>query len=147
MRVRHIICVALLVGACKKSTPPPIDYPFEVDVSPSCRVERALGEKDACFAIRCAEDFIRRNGYTNVPPSEPIALETLERSEPSRLLDSRRGIVKPKAVHYRGGDVHTVLFEYSDGSSFKAVQMGQDFANLLVQHQDVIVKTLDHPDC
>src|SRR4051812_34535096 len=63
----------------------------------ACRVARADTESSECFAVRCAEDFVRRNGYTTEAATGPLARESVH----SPTLEQRRGMLERSAFGYR----------------------------------------------
>ena len=100
-----------------------------------CRVSRAANESSECFAVRCAEDFVRRNGYTLDAATGPVARESIH----SPTLEQRRGMLERSAVGYRPYPPgHLVVFKYSSstGKAGRAVTMSGEFGDLRVEHQD-----------
>jgi hypothetical protein len=117
-------------------------------------------------AIRLAEEFIRRNGYTDAPADKNnLSPETVEYSgDVDELLEQRRDTLEPKAYGVstggRGNEKGwTVVFRYSGRfrDKFKtkdklasnpeeggrAVTMNENFQNLLVEHKDFRLKKVD----
>jgi hypothetical protein len=97
---------------------------------------RDAGESAECYAVRCAEDFIRRSGYTIEPPSGP------ETADPfGTPLDQRRGMLYGKAiVHQWSPSGHFVGFRYRDSSDNvgRAVTMNRNFAELQLDHLNFV---------
>ncbi|HEX9961054.1 MAG TPA: hypothetical protein VGB00_08980 [Pyrinomonadaceae bacterium] len=110
-------------------------------------------------AVRLAEEFIRRNGYTDAPADKNnLSRETVEYSgNVDDLLEQRRNSLEPKAYGVspvgRGNQKGwTVVFRHSSRfrDNFKvkdklvsdpekggrAVTMNENFQNLLVEHKD-----------
>jgi hypothetical protein len=101
----------------------------------ACGVARASWESVGCFAVRCAEEFVRRNGYTLEPATGPISTESVY----SPTLEERRGTLLGSAAGYRQhSSGHRVFFKFSSAteSHARAVTMNADFDNLRVEHQD-----------
>ena len=103
-----------------------------------CAVLRLSSETDACFAVRCAEDFIRRNGYTSQPVTGPLQTESFVSPSP----EQRRGSLEGAAagyVTYSSG--HLVAFRHASSTRAvgRAVTMSATFGDLKVEHQDFIL--------
>jgi hypothetical protein len=110
-------------------------------------------------AVRLAEEFIRRNGYTSAAADKNnLSHETVEfAGNADDLLEQRRDSLEPKAYGVlprgRGSEKGwTVVFRYSEKfrdkfkvkdklvsdveKSGRAVTMNENFQNLLVEHKD-----------
>jgi hypothetical protein len=120
-------------------------------------------------AVRLAEEFIRRNGYTTAPADKNnLSYETVEYSDSvDDLLKQRYNTLEAKAygVFYRGrlGDEKgwTVIFRYTakvvkeleklpnsklvsnPKLTGRAVTMNGNFQNLLVEHKDFFLDKVD----
>lgn len=117
-------------------------------------------------AIRLAEEFIARNGYTDAPADKDnLSHETVEfYDDIDELLKRRRETLEAKAYsvlpHGRGGQKGwTVVFRYSQKfrDNFKAkdnpasnrektgraVTMNENFQNLLVEHKDFLLDKIE----
>lgn len=110
-------------------------------------------------AVRCAEEFVARNGYTLVPPawgSAQLAEEAFETGQPwSQVLARRRGTLKPKAVGVcvgasdRADMAYTVAFPYSDNrvtALVRVVTMNRTYGEMRMQQQQVRVRAMTDPD-
>lgn len=110
-----------------------------------------LGEGPAVsaarYAITCAEEFVRLNGYTGYPPADS-AMISRESGESARsiaeLLDLRRNTLEPNAFGVcvgENGEGYVVAFRYRDPSmaQARAVVMSAAFDELRVYHQDFIL--------
>lgn len=86
------IATWLLIGAAAGCAPTPGPRECAVEV-------RGLSPRDA--AVRCAETFVARNGYTTAPATERldrIAWETVEEPlPPAEIVALRRGELEPRA--------------------------------------------------
>jgi hypothetical protein len=101
-------------------------------------------------AVRLAEEFVARNGYTDLPADrERLSYESVEwESNPDEMLKLRHDTLERKAFGLRyggkmGGPGWTVAFRYNAmqlGCSLhnfgRAVTMDRDFQNLRVEHKD-----------
>jgi hypothetical protein len=118
----------------------------------TCDVPAPAAESPTSRAIRCAEAFIARNGYTDVDEAvDPgrIASESIEyASSLEQLLAWRRGTLRARAfgtcVSDKAERAFTVVFEYAEGGSAngRAVTMSSTFDNLRVQHSDFILSAV-----
>jgi hypothetical protein len=98
-----------------------------------CQVMRTSGESADCYAVRCAEDFLRRNGYTTEPAHGPLRPDPQEEGS----VNDRRNLFYGSAiVHRRIGHNHYVGFRYRDSSDNvgRAVTMDENFTNLTLDH-------------
>ena len=104
------------------------------------------------IAVRCAEDFVRRNGYTEMTAdtSSPRAFEAIERTDSiPRLLAERHASLEAKAVGIctdnRGAPGYTVAFRRHTATSAatgRAVTMSSRFTNLRMEHVDFILAAI-----
>ena len=107
-----------------------------------CILTRSKGERKVAFARRCAEDFIKRSGYTTVPVQDTnlVARERIEFGGVRDALAQRHGTLRPTAQSVRCSSTGCyATFGYADTSLacvFRVVTMTDDFGEMLVQHQD-----------
>ena len=120
---------ALLLTGCSR------DHPVQLQ---ACGISRGADESDACFAVRCAADFVASNGYTEAPPRGPPQLESLELS--SEIARARRGTLQSAPVgHMLTADHHWVAFAYrASGDTRRVVSMTSAFTELQMHHQDAL---------
>lgn len=112
----------------------------------ACRVAREAGEDDVAYAVRCAEEFVRRNGYTTAPADPDTtqhAAESIERRSPSERLAMRAGSLESRAYAIcegNGDRRFTVVFAFRGGNGphARAVTMSAAFDALRVQHRSFI---------
>src|SRR4051794_16902397 len=97
MRVLATIIGLALTGCSATQRPGGAQPAPAPDGDRACRVARAESESSECFAVRCAEDFVRRNGYTTDAATGPLARESVH----SPTLDERRGMLERSAFGYR----------------------------------------------
>jgi hypothetical protein len=78
-----------------------------------CQLTRDLREGMEAMARRCAEQFVRHNGYTDAPPT----LDTLrwvreadERAAWPDIFDARRGSLAPHADAVQCGELACLVF-------------------------------------
>jgi hypothetical protein len=113
----------------------------------ACRVARDPARSAAEHAVRCAEDFVRRNGYTRLPADFAVpAGESIERAgSPPGLRAARAGTLEPGAAGVctggEGAHAFTVVFRHADPAApnARAVTMSPAFGEMRVQHQDFIL--------
>jgi hypothetical protein len=112
-----------------------------------CRVPALDGEQPLAGAVRCAEEFVARNGYTDQEPtvdSDDIAYESLEFAESlTAQLEERLNTLETRAIGVcvgtpRDSAGFTVVFRYRADSttSARAVTVSRRFDSLQVAHQD-----------
>ena len=137
MRVVALLIVLALAESCSATQRP---KETQATAAPSgdraCRVGRANNESSECYAVRCAEDFVRRNGYTLDATTGPVARESVYSPTP----EERRGILERSAVGYRPYPPgHLVVFKYSSptAKTGRAVTMSGEFGDVRVEHQDL----------
>jgi hypothetical protein len=109
-------------------------------------------------AVLCAEEFVRRNGYTGVPAgdSADIAMETIEfYPNWKALLAARANSIEPSPAIVCNRRFlrlvepgYTVMFRYrkqmtapelSAYSFGRAVSMTADFRELRMEHQSIVL--------
>ena len=127
---------------------------------PGCDLSRSFGgergETPEQKAVRLAEEFVARNGYTDLPPDRAsLSYETIEwESDAEEMLRLRHDSLERKAygIYYAGrgrGNGWTIVFRPSsrhghgkmvlDGKTVewgRAVTMDKDFEHLRVEHKD-----------
>jgi hypothetical protein len=104
------------------------------------------GEQPLARAVRCAEEFVARNGYTEQEPtvdSDDIAYESLEVAESfTAQVAERLNTLETRAIGVcvgtpRDSAGFTVVFRYrADSTSARAVTMSRHCDSLQVEHQD-----------
>jgi hypothetical protein len=114
----------------------------------SCLGPQRSGATPVQRAVACAEEFIRRNGYTSHPAADSTLLATESIEWGVSLLEGRHDSLAERAfgVCTGGGDSHafTVVFTYREGSKevARAVTMSREFTELRVQHVDFILRNV-----
>ena len=93
----------LLLGACgaPAGRVPTHVAPWLRDDPQRCLLIRDLGENMEAMAQRCAELFVRQNGYTDLPATDDSTRWVLERGEGGnwpRVLASRVGMLEKEAT-------------------------------------------------
>lgn len=100
-------------------------------------------------AVRLAEEFVKVNGYTDVPADKnKISYESIEfTNNIDKLLFERRNSLESKAFgllnESKGGKGWTVVFRYKKlplGKYGRAVTMDENFKHLKVEHKEFILK-------
>lgn len=112
-------------------------------------------------AFRIAEEFIKRNGYTDAPADKnDLSHETVEfYKNIDELLQLRHNTLQPKAYGFiRNGKLNkkgwTVVFRFNKSayknmsdedytSRGRAVTMNEKFENLRVEHKDIFLKAVE----
>lgn len=112
-------------------------------------------------AVRLAEEFIERNGYTDAPADKDnLSHETVEfYKNIDELLESRHDKLQPKAYGFlregkSGKKGWTVIFRFNRAayknmsdedynSDGRAVTMNEKFENLRVEHKDIFLKAAE----
>lgn len=121
---------------------------------------RAIPDADpAPVAVKCAEAFVARNGYTLAPPawgSAQLAEESFESGIFWQdILQRRRNSLEPKAAWVcaeasdRPDMAYTVVFHYRDRrvtAVARMVTMDREFSGLRMQQQPVRLSALTDPD-
>ena len=117
-------------------------FGFPEDVRPEASKEAITKDE----AIRIAEQFIKDQGYTDVPTTlskDQIVFESLEwTSDVNEILKMRRESLKPKAMEAIINESQwLVTFEYAkastDSSSGRAVKMSLAGKKIRVMHEDL----------
>jgi hypothetical protein len=112
----------------------------------ACRVAREAGEDDVAYAVRCAEEFVRRNGYTTEPADPDTtqhAAESIERRSPSERLAMRAGSLESRAYAIcegEGAHRFTVVFRIRRldvHGVARRVTMSANFGEMRMQHLDI----------
>ena len=147
--VRLAAASLVLLAACHPS-------PSEVTVIPvpesadspdrTCRLERGPQEPSHAFARRCAESFIRANGYTSAQPADevtPLAAESYDHGTREDVLRFRHNQLQLPAEYAecRNGRC-TVWFRYNVPSATcrrRLVMMSTTFTGMHLQHQDSVM--------
>ncbi|HKG93140.1 MAG TPA: hypothetical protein VKA84_14645 [Gemmatimonadaceae bacterium] len=114
-----------------------------------CTLPRVPGEAPESTAVRCAEWFVARNGYTDLPVADTgaVASESIERaaSVAELLAERRSSLSRRAAVVCRGarrGSGYTVGFTdpaRADTLVGRAVTMDTAFRALRVEHPDYLI--------
>ncbi|HEX8118614.1 MAG TPA: hypothetical protein VF521_15170 [Pyrinomonadaceae bacterium] len=108
-------------------------------------------------AVMTAEKFVRRNGYTRLPPDRGnLSYETVERAGGVEgMLLHRFDTLEPDAYGFvygggrNGKGGYTVVFRYTNRMGDfseevgRAVTMDEDFQNLRVEHKDFFLEKVD----
>jgi hypothetical protein len=105
-----------------------------------CLLTRDLRENMEGMARRCAETFVRQNGYTHLPASEDSTrwvLETEERGAWPRVLASRGGSLESAATTVQCSVGRCVVFFRVRRSAldcaYRVVTMSQVFTRLRLE--------------
>ena len=120
------------------------DEPDAVDPRRRCGLSRGDAELPDLFAVRCAEWFVARQGYTEQPSvadSTAVAYESIEFAESTaELLMQRRGTLESRAMGVcqggARGSAWTVVFWNRGRTGARAVTLDEAFGSLRVEHVD-----------
>lgn len=154
------LAFALVVVAChgQRDDPSPLAAANGDDVR-TCAVAGLERMTSDSAAVRCAEWFVVRNGYTVAPPADTSALasESMEwTADRQRLLASRRGTLAADAVvlcrgFSRSERAYTIGFSGRGDRVLRvgrAVTMDAEFRRLQMQHVDFSLDgALRDPTC
>jgi len=107
-------------------------------------LEEGISEKEA---IQIAEEFVKVQGYTNVPasaPKEEIIFEFMDIGKAEDILQYRRGTLNPQAVGARQeGSNWLVGFRYAklkpERDTGRAVRMNRNGENPRIVHEDIFL--------
>jgi len=115
-----------------------------------------IGEAPEEKAVRLAEEFVARNGYTELPSDRMnLSYESIEwESDVDEMLKQRHDTLERSAYGMRyagrtGGSGWAVAFEYKKhycdacDKVGRAVTMDAKFNNLRVEHTDIFLKAVD----
>ena len=154
--VKLLFCLCLLTvifSSCSSLN----DHISSQTVSPTPQPTQPKGQPvTEAQAIEAAENFIARNGYTDLPPDkEKLAHESIEwGSNVDDMLRSRHNTLESKAygvsLGRKGGSSGwTVIFGYKKPTyrqmreSGRAVTMDVNGSNIRLEHVDFILKKVD----
>lgn len=107
-----------------------------------CGLERATNAAPEEHAVRCAEWFVQRQGYTAAEGFRDTAGVLPEGIEwagsAADRLSNRRGTLQPKAFAMCAFDGHlySVAFWSADSSHARGVTLDENFGSLRMQHPD-----------
>ena len=139
-RLATLGVVALsLSGACRQ--PRTRAMADAADLDRRCGLPDTSGAPEA-QAVRCAEWFIARQGYTLAPAIEDttrVVTEGIEwESSVRERLARRRGSLQPTAfgICPRSDGGYDVAFRTATGVGARGVSMDSQFGSLRVEHQD-----------
>ena len=157
------VCAFFCFGldACQNSAAQSDKSNLKPEVENSSPIKKADVETPEAKAVRIAEEFVKKNGYTNFPADkENLSHETVEFYDNiEELLNERHNTLEPNAYglikHGRGNEKGwTVVFRYNKAgikglsekeynSLGRAVTMNENFENLLVEHKDIFIKFVE----
>ena len=105
-----------------------------------CLLTRDLGENMEAMAQRCAELFVRQNGYTDLPPAEDSTRWVMERGESGswpRVLAAREGMLDRDATTVQCSMRQCVVFFRVRRTplicAYRLVTMSQVFTRIRLQ--------------
>jgi hypothetical protein len=155
-------------GALRRSGSPhdaaPAEQPFSLD-GRDCRVPASMRARPREAALRCAESFIARNGYTNLPPvtdSTQWTAEFMDEPPWSRVLADRHGTLETRAWAVCGPAAdsggYSAVFRYVRSARLsrwfgketpaRLVKMDSAFHGIHLVHQDLIIDGMrESPRC
>lgn len=144
----------LAVAAVSIAPPGGLSQPIRSDTAPSSLCADLKTDRDpAVSAVRCAERFIARQGYTDSPPTVDSTTIVYEFPEAARtwrgVLEMRRDTLKVPALGVCdfGGDSYDVIFGFtgSNENTGRSVRVSKDLANVQMVHQDFMLRALTNP--
>jgi hypothetical protein len=130
MSVGRILAVLLLAVNCNRSkgTAPASSTRttgLQLDRECACKVARADRELDERHAVRCAEEYVQRNGYLDTAPSGRVCRSGTISGEPRNLLEAT-----PLAVCSSSKNFAVMFRTKSNPHVGVAVEMGRDFSRM-----------------
>jgi hypothetical protein len=148
--LRHLLATALIASAL--STFAASGLAAQQSAVRECGVARDSAVSDAQHAIACAEEFVRRNGYTEAPPTADslLAFESIESVNSLReLLERRHDTLGERAfavcIGKADGDGLTghsyavvFLVRITSLPHARVVTMSAQFDQLRVQHRGFV---------
>lgn len=152
-RLTAAFSILPLVAGCshllwKPHQPPPTDKP-EVTVEGRACTPSSTAYAQA-VAVACAEEFVRRNGYTAdaamAAQAVPEAIEWVAFPDPA--LTERRDTLEARAMTVcKPAGRWLVAFRYRKpgAAASRVVTMGPDFTNLTMDSQDLPDGNLGDP--
>ena len=112
------------------------------DSARKCRLQRAANSTPEEHAVRCAEWFVERQGYTGtrgITDTADVLPEGIEwSSSAADRLRKRTGTLEPKAFALCAfdGRVYSVAFWSTDRSHARGITLDDNFGSLRMQHPD-----------
>ncbi|MBI4851928.1 MAG: hypothetical protein HY819_09045 [Acidobacteria bacterium] len=104
-------------------------------------------------AISLAEEFIIKNGYTNLAPGKEITPELLDKLvSPETVMKLRHNSLEPKAYGVirkrRSGEGWTIVFQRKPEKNFdpkngRGVSMNLEGKNLYMEPRDFLLSSVD----
>jgi hypothetical protein len=154
-----VLAAAFLIGcSSSKAQVENKNSKTENDISSEDKALKVESEEEK--AVRIAEEFIKRNGYTDAPgDKDNLSYEAIEFSgNKDEMLEFRHNTLQPKAYGFlRNGKSNkkgwTIVFRYN-GAAYKnmsdenykslgrAITMNEKFEDLRVEHQDIFLKAV-----
>lgn len=120
-----------------------------------CRIPGLAGLPRDTAAVRCAEWFIARNGYTAAPVADTVKLvgELFESGSRAEVLAARRGRLAPRAVvlcrDHAGPTPFNVVFTYPGAPDTveygRGVAMDANFGQMRVRHVPFLLRRARTP--
>ena len=106
-----------------------------------CILPSGLSPSDSA-AVRCAELFVARNGYTDLPPHPDSSHWVGEFMDLG--MEHRHDTLERRAVALcRGDDVelpaYRVIFRRTEGEGARAVGLKADLSHMAIMHQDAAI--------
>ena len=147
---RHLCGTLLLgtlvicVGSCsakrsKQALGAPIT-PDQIDEVGACFQRSDASVPGDALLIACAEEFIRRNGYTDAPMQLPVRLETVHDGEGRLAMERRRrGSLVSGAVaicHEERQKTYDIVFKAKGGDA-RGVAVPPSLVGIRMVHQDL----------
>ncbi len=129
---------------------------LSVERKPDCALALQTSETPEEKAVRLAEEFVARNGYTDLPPDKnSLSYENIEWADGvDEMLETRHDTLERKAHGLRygakmGEPGWTVVFRYTKrigsagGKAGRAVTMNENFQIHRVEHCDFFLDKVE----
>jgi hypothetical protein len=146
-----VLAAVLFIAACSSHSDRLADTPAIFGTGSAisqCRLARPIPEGRDSLAVKCAEAFVLRNGYTDAPVTDStlLAHEFIEPGGSAlEVLQHRRSTLAARAIllcnDRRDHPGFTVAFAYRGDTAYsqaRAVTMDTSFGGLRIEHVDFL---------
>jgi hypothetical protein len=143
-----VLCLAANTACHNQTTL--LKFSYQQENKNTAQEKKKLTEAEA---ISLAEEFIKNNGYTDLPPTADrtkISHETVEFDDMETMLKNRHNTLQRKAFGVlfkgRGGSTGwTIVFQFTHDNTRtgRAVTMDLYGDKLLVEHKDIFLKAVE----
>lgn len=159
-RIIHLVSLSWVLSGCRdlEADRPEIAVTDTISVDRQrCLLPAGVAPSDSA-AVRCAELFVQRNGYTDLPPVPDSTQWTGEFMDVGIL--GRHNMLQRRAHSIcrgtiDGDSVVSVIFEYgpmyeqTDGGHGRGIMATADLSYIRIKHQDFVLPSVSTswPSC